>query len=81
MKNEIKQVSKGLQGLFASAADIYINTDLKECEVQISVDEFRGEISERLVDSNVHFFMVDYWDTYPYKYVFSYKLKKVEELA
>lgn len=76
MEQEIQQVSRGLSGLFTSASDIFIDTDLKECEVKVSVDDFRGEIDERLVDSHVHYFMVDYCDTFPYKYVFSYKLKK-----
>ena len=71
---ESLQVTSGLSKLFASANDIFIDTTNKECEVSVSIDDFQGEIMERLVEDKVHYFMVDYCDTYPYKYVFSYQL-------
>ncbi len=72
METEASKVSQSLKKLFLSASDVYVDTESKECEAKISVDEFRGEITERLFESGFQFVMVDYWDTYPFKYVFHY---------
>jgi hypothetical protein len=73
MDTEKSRVTASLKKLFESASDIYVDTLNKECEAKISVDEFQGEISERLFEGGVQFMMVDYWDTYPFKYVFQYR--------
>jgi hypothetical protein len=72
MESEVIRVTDSLKKLFLTASDIYVDTENKECEAKISVDEFRGEITERLYESGFQFLMVDYWDTYPFKYVFQY---------
>lgn len=74
MNEETTLVTNSLKKLFSSASDIYVDTETKECEAKISVDEFRGEISGRLFESGVQFTMVDYWDTLPFKYIFEYKI-------
>ncbi len=74
MENEVSRVKNCLRGIFTSASDIYVDPDIKECEVKVSGDEYQGEIFERLVGDNVYLEMVDFCDTYPYKYVFSYKI-------
>ncbi|MCF8302600.1 MAG: hypothetical protein K9I94_04920 [Bacteroidales bacterium] len=73
MEHEKLQVRQSLINLFESASDIFVDPATKECEVKVSVDEYQGEISGLLYDNNVKLEMIDYWDTYPYKYVFSYK--------
>lgn len=75
MNEEANKVASSLKKLFVSASDIYVDTKNKECEVKISVDEFKGEITERLIESGVQFWMIDYWDTLPFKYVFKYRAK------
>ncbi len=75
MDTEKSKVASSLKRLFESASDIYVDTLNKECEAKISVDEFQGEISERLFEGGVQFMMVDYWDTFPFKYVFQYRTK------
>jgi hypothetical protein len=76
METEKTVIESGLRSLFATASDIFIDPSIKECEVKISVDEFQGEILGNLYESGIRFNMVDYCDTYPFKYVFSYKLVK-----
>ena len=73
MNSEVTKVTDSLRKLFETASDIYVDTKTKECEARISVDEFRGEITDRLFEGGVQFLMVDYWDTYPFKYVFEYR--------
>lgn len=73
MEIEREKVEAGLRNLFTSASDIFIDTDFKECEVKISVDEFQGELRGKLFENGLQFNMVDYCDIYPFKYVFSYK--------
>ncbi len=74
MNAEIDKVTSSLKKLFESASDIYVDTKNKECEAKVSVDDFRGEITNRLFESGVQFTMVDYWDTLPFKYVFQYRI-------
>lgn len=73
MSNEVIKVTDSLRKLFETASDIYVDIQTKECEARISVDEFQGEITSRLYEGGVQFLMVDYWDTYPFKYVFQYR--------
>lgn len=73
MNTEVTIVTDSLRKLFETASDIYVDTKTKECEAKISVDEFQGEITGRLIEDGVQFLMVDYWDTYPFKYVFQYR--------
>ena len=75
MDTESSKVINSLKKLFPTAYDIYVDTENKECEAKISVDEFQGEITERLFQDGVQFVMVDYWDTLPFKYVFQYKAR------
>ena len=75
MEPEIVQVEKSLKKSFGSASNIYVDPVLKECEVTISIDDFQGEIEERLFENGVFLTMVDYCDIYPYKYVFNYSMK------
>lgn len=72
MSEEQIRVSQSLQSFFSSASNIYVDPETKECEVTVSVDEFQGEISGYLHESGVKLQMVDYCDTYPFKYVFNY---------
>lgn len=74
MEKEITKVKECLQRTFKSASDIFIDPSSGECEVKVSVDEFEGEISRRLFSNGVKLSMVDYNDTYPFKYVFSYTM-------
>jgi hypothetical protein len=76
MEIEKQSVEAGLRLLFNSASDIFIDTEIKECEVKISVDEYQGELREMLFENGMQFSMVDYCDIYPFKYVFSYKKVK-----
>jgi hypothetical protein len=73
MEFERQTVEAGLRKLFTSATDIFIDTNVKECEVKISVDEYQGELVGQLFENGIRFNMVDYCDIYPFKYVFSYK--------
>ncbi|NCA86485.1 MAG: hypothetical protein EOM83_13090 [Clostridia bacterium] len=70
--SETDQVTGALRKVFTSASDIYVDTETKECEAKISVDEFRGDITERLFADGVQFKVIDFWDTYPFKYVLQY---------
>jgi len=72
---ELDRVSKSLKKIFPSASDIFIDPLSKECELKISVDEFQGELSENLIEDGIRFQMVDFWDNFPFKYVFEYRLK------
>ncbi len=72
MSAEEIKVSQSLKKLFTSASDIFVDPITKECEVKISVDEFKGEITEKLIEDGIHFQMVDFWDNYPFKYIFQY---------
>ena len=74
MNTEVDKVTNSLRKLFETASDIYVDTENKECEAKISVDEFQGEITKKLFESGVQFTMVDYWDTLPFKYVFQYRM-------
>lgn len=76
MNTEIKQVEGCLKNLFESATDIFVDTQSKECEVKISVDDYLGEFDNTLIDNKVKLKMVDFCDTYPFKYVFSYNTIK-----
>lgn len=76
MATEIEQVEHGLRMAFASASNIYVDTNTSECEVFISVDDFQGEIDSTIYTEGVYLKMVDYCDTYPYKYIFNYSLKR-----
>lgn len=76
MEIEKQKVETGLRRLFTSASNIFIDTDIKECEVRISIDEYQGELRDRLFENGMQFNMVDYCDIYPFKYVFSYKTVK-----
>jgi hypothetical protein len=73
MENEIQLVTQCLKNLFASASDIFVDPKTKECEVKISVEDFRGDITEQLFDSGYGFRMIDYWDNLPFKYIFEYR--------
>ncbi len=73
MEQEIGLVTNGLRSLFNSATDIFVDPLNKECEVKVSIDEYQGEFEGRLVSANIHYILVDYCDTYPFKYVFSYQ--------
>jgi hypothetical protein len=75
MSTEENNVRYSLKKLFNSASDIFVDSDTKVCEVKISVDEFQGELREVLIDSGIRFQMVDFWDNYPFKYVFQYHTK------
>ena len=57
-----------------TANDIFVDPDQHECEVKVSVDEFEGEITRHLYGHGVKLNMVDFSDTYPFKYVFSYRI-------
>jgi len=74
--DEQRYVLAGLKALFPSASDLYVDINHKECEIKVSVDEFQGEIRESLIGNYIRFTMVDYCDTYPYKYVFAYQFTK-----
>ncbi|MBU2650173.1 MAG: hypothetical protein KKA81_04500 [Bacteroidetes bacterium] len=76
MEDEAQQVIRCLQAAFASASDIYVDTELKECEAKVSVDDFRGEISGKFSEMGITLEMVDFCDTFPYKYVFSYSVAR-----
>ena len=71
--SETEQVTDALRKVFITASDIFVDPDTKECEAKISVDEFRGDITERLFADGVQFKVIDYWDTYPFKYVLQYR--------
>jgi hypothetical protein len=75
MTTEASQVTSSLKKLFTTAYNVYVDTQSKECEAMISVDEFRGEITEKMYQDGIQFIMVDYWDNLPFKYVFEYKSK------
>ncbi len=70
--NEKQKVVKSLKALFPSAQNIFVDINSKYCEITVDVDEFRGAIDEKLVEKGLKFEMIDYWDNYPFKYVFSY---------
>jgi len=73
MDNEIQLVTQALKNLFSSASDIFVDPNTKECEVKISVEDFRGDITEQLFDSGFGFKVIDYWDNLPFKYIFEYR--------
>ncbi|MBE0638646.1 MAG: hypothetical protein IH598_09000 [Bacteroidales bacterium] len=72
---EKDKVVKSLRQLFPSAHNIYVDERMKLCEVNIFVDDFRGIIHEKLLEKEVLFEMEDYWDNFPFKYVFSYRIR------
>ena len=73
METEVKKVESCLRKIFLSASDIYVDPMTKECEVKVSVDEYEGEIDHHIIEDKIKLKMVDFNDTFPYKYVFSYK--------
>lgn len=73
MTAEKLQVEKCLRQAFSSANDIFIDPQSKECEAKISVDEYEGEFDHFIISNKVKLKLIDYNDTYPFKYVFSYK--------
>ncbi|MCF8228963.1 MAG: hypothetical protein K9G58_02255 [Bacteroidales bacterium] len=70
---EKKQVETCLKRVFQTASDVFIDPGTKECEVKVSIDEYQGEIEHQIIENKVKLKMVDFCDTYPFKYVFSYK--------
>ncbi|MBN3034705.1 MAG: hypothetical protein JW861_03910 [Bacteroidales bacterium] len=72
---EMHLVRKCLRESFRTASDIFVDTTTRECEVTISVDEYQGELPGYLVAGDVVLSMVDFCDTFPFKYVFSYALR------
>ena len=78
MNTEATKVSDSLRKLFPTASNIFVDTQNKECEVHISVDDFRGIINEKLFEDGVQFLMIDYWDNLPFKYIFEYKTRKLK---
>lgn len=74
-------VSIGLKQAFPSATGIYVDTDTRECEVTISVDDFQGENIGYIVENKITFRMIDYVDVFPFKYVFSYRINGQSYLA
>jgi hypothetical protein len=74
--NEQVKVKKSLQKIFPSAHGFFADTDLRECSVMVSIDDFIGEPREKLFSDDVFFSVVDYNDIYPYKYVFAYQLMR-----
>ena len=74
MDSEISKVEQSLRKSFASASNIFVDPETKECEVTISVDDYEGEIKGHLIENGVKLKMVDYCDVYPFKYVFNYFL-------
>ena len=80
MHAEIPQVEKCLRQAFSSANDIFIDPLSKECETKISVDEYEGEFDHYIIRNKVRLKLIDYNDTYPFKYVFSYTtINQVEQ--
>jgi hypothetical protein len=75
MKTEIERVEKSLKEAFQSASNIFVDPHTQECEVFISVDEYQGELNGTILTNGVSLKMVDYCDTYPFKYIFNYSLK------
>lgn len=76
MEYEKLKVANSLKQTFSTAHNIYIDTVTKECEVSISVDDYEGESLQPFFEEGVKFHLVDYCDTYPFKYVFNYVLMK-----
>jgi hypothetical protein len=75
MKTEVLIVKNSLKKRFNSASNIYVDTDYKECEVTVSIDEYQGELYGYIIESGIKLQMIDYSDVYPYKYVFNYVVK------
>lgn len=66
-------VTKSLKTLFPSAYNIFVDDETKYCEVSVSIDDYQGIITNELIENGISFQMVDYWDVFPFKYVFSYR--------
>ncbi|MBN1340432.1 MAG: hypothetical protein JXA03_13975 [Bacteroidales bacterium] len=81
MNDEVNIVKINLRQAFVSASDIYVDIMNKVCEVTVSVDDFQGESIGYIVTDSITFTMIDYVDNYPFKYVFSYRLKPLGYLA
>jgi len=75
MEQVKKQVESTLRNFFQTASNIYVDPETQECEVTVSIDEYQGELDGHYIENGVHLKMVDFCDTYPYKYVFSFTLK------
>ena len=76
MKNETYFIERSLKKFFSSGYNIFVDTESKECEVYISVDDYQGELEPLLCENGVKFNMVDLCDNYPFKYVFQYQLSQ-----
>ncbi len=72
---EQQKVINALRKVFTSASDIYVDTQLKECEVRVDIAEFIGEISHVIHEGDISLRMEDYNDILPFKYVFSYRCR------
>ncbi len=72
MDQEENLVIKCLKNTFESANDIYVDTSIRECEVKVSVDDYHGEIVNKISGKGIILEMVDFCDVFPYKYIFSY---------
>jgi len=72
-KTEKENVTQSLKKMFPSAYNVFVDENVKYCEISISVDDFQGTISQKLTENGIQFEMIDYWDSYPFKYVFSYR--------
>ena len=57
-------------------SQFFVDTDLKECSIMVSVDDFVGEPQEKLLSNNVYLSVIDYNDIYHYKYVFAYQVTR-----
>jgi hypothetical protein len=74
-ESEVSRVEDSLCELFESAMDIYVDTDMKECEVTVSEGDFKGALDHDLEHGSFLFTMVDFSDIKPFKYVFGYRLR------
>lgn len=72
-KTEKDKVTGSLKKMFPSAYNIFVDEKVKYCEISISVDDFQGTIGHKFTENGIQFEMIDYWDNYPFKYVFSYR--------
>lgn len=72
-KTEKDKVTGSLKKMFPSAYNIFVDEKVKYCEISISVDDFQGTIGQKFTKNGIQFEMIDYWDNYPFKYVFSYR--------
>jgi hypothetical protein len=76
MMDETYFIEFSLKKFFPSGYNIFVDTETKECEVYVSVDDYQGELETLVGDNGVKFNMVDLCDDYPFKYIFQYQLAK-----